>query len=72
MDDPKPTLNRQRYLEVLSRMTPEQRLQKAFELTEFSRRLFEHGLRKRFPDVTEEEFQKLKLERFKRWHSRNS
>ncbi|MDL1891401.1 hypothetical protein FBQ87_00715 [Sphingobacteriales bacterium CHB3] len=63
---------RSKYLEVLKRMTPEQRLLKAFELTEYSRQLFEQGLRRRFPDATEEELRLIRLERYKRWHSRNS
>lgn len=70
--NPKPQLNRRRYLEVLNKMTSEERLQKAFELTEFSRQLFEQGLRKRFPDATEEELRQVRLERFQRWHNRNS
>ncbi len=52
-------------------MSPEQRLLKAFELTEFTRRLFEHGLRKRFPELTEEEFQKKLKERLDKCHNRN-
>ena len=37
----KPQLNRQRYLEVLRSMTPEQKLLKAFELSESSRMITE-------------------------------
>jgi hypothetical protein len=35
----KPRPNHQRYLEILRRMTPERRLLKSFELTEFLRQL---------------------------------
>lgn len=59
------------YLDVLRRMTSEQRLQKAFELSEFTRQLFRHGLRKRFPGVTDEEFQQLFLNRLAKCHNRN-
>lgn len=52
-------------------MSPEQRLLKAFELTEFARRLFEHGLRKRLSELTEEEFQKKLKERLDICHNRN-
>jgi hypothetical protein len=40
-------------------MTPEQRLLKAFELSEFSRQLFKAGLRDRFPEKTEAELHNL-------------
>ena len=49
--DPKPRPNRQLYLDALGRTTPEQRLLKAFELTELSRELLRVGLRQRFPEA---------------------
>lgn len=58
-------------IEILRQMTPEQRLNKAFDLSEFTRGLFKHGLRKRFPDLSEEEFHKLYLERMEKCHNRN-
>ena len=61
--NPKPDPNGKIYLEVLRRMTPEQRLLKAFELSEFTRLLLLHDLRRRFPDASEEEFRKILLER---------
>ena len=39
------------YIETLRRMTPEQRLLKAFELSEMARAVFRDGLRNRFPDL---------------------
>jgi len=66
-----PTKDSRMYLDVLRRMTSEQRLQKAFELSEFTRQLFRHGLRKRFPGVTDEEFQQLFLNRLAKCHNRN-
>ena len=59
------------YIQVLRRMTPEQRLLKAFELSEFSKQLFIHGLRKRFPNLSDEEFKKVLLERLDKCHNRN-
>lgn len=44
-------------------MTPGQRLMKAFELSEFSKQLFIHGLRRRFPEMPEAEFRQLFLKR---------
>jgi hypothetical protein len=69
--NPKPRPNHRKYIEVLRQMTPEQRLRKAFELSAFAKQLFTHGLRKRFPDLTEEEFKKLLLKRLEKCHNRN-
>ena len=69
--DPKPRPNHGRYIQTLRRMTPEQRLLKAFELTEFSRRLFREGLRQRFPDMPEDEFNRLLKKRLDKCHNRN-
>lgn len=70
--DPKPHPNRTRYIETLRRMTPEQRLMKALELSEMSRELTRAGLRERFPNASEDEIQRLFLERLERCRSRNS
>jgi hypothetical protein len=63
--------NHRRYLEVLRRMTPEQRLLKALDLSAFSRDLFVHGLHERFPNLSSEEFHKLLLARLEKCHNRN-
>jgi hypothetical protein len=49
--DPKLRPNHQLYLEALRRLTPEQRLLKAFELTELSRELLRAELRQRFAEA---------------------
>jgi hypothetical protein len=54
--DIKPRPNHKIYIQTLRKMTPAQRLAKAFELSEFSKQLFTHGLRRRFPDMPEPEF----------------
>jgi hypothetical protein len=69
--DIKPRPNHRLYLETLRRMSPEARLMKAFELSRFSNDLFLHGLRKRFPDLSEQDFRKLYLERLNKCHNRN-
>jgi hypothetical protein len=61
--DPKPRPNQQIYLEALRRQSPEQRLLKAFELTDLSRELFRAGLRKRFPDASEAQLHHIYIER---------
>jgi hypothetical protein len=67
--DPKPRPNHQRYLEALRRLTPEQRLLKAFELTELSRELFRAGLKRRFPLADEAELKRIYLERLSACHN---
>ena len=69
--DPKPRPNHKLYLESLRRMSPAQRLAKAFELSEFSKQLFIAGLRKRFPDLSLDEFHALLLDRLAKCHNKN-
>jgi hypothetical protein len=66
----KPQLNHRQYLAALRRLTPEERLRKAFELTEMTRRLFRTGLRKRFPEMSEDELRRLYLRRLAKCHNR--
>ena len=63
--------NHKLYIQVLRRMSPEERLMQAFELTEFSNQLFMAGLRKRFPEMAENELRRLYLERLDKCHNRN-
>ena len=70
--DPKPRPNHRLYLEALRRLTPEQRLLKAFELTDLSRALFRAGLRRRFPEADEAELRRIYLERLEECHNRPS
>jgi hypothetical protein len=69
--DLKPRPNHRLYLQILRRMTPEERLMKAFELSEFSRELFFHGLKRRFPNRSDEEIREIYLERLKKCHNWN-
>lgn len=72
--DLKPEPNRKIYIEILKKMTPEQRLMKSFELTEMSKNLFLQGLKKRFPDKTEKEIKEIKeiyLEKIANCHNQN-
>lgn len=67
----KPQPNHGIYIQSLRRLSPEKKLAKTFELSEMSRRLFREGLRRRFPDLTEDEFHRLYLERLALCHNRN-
>ena len=52
-------------------MTAEERLRKAFELGDFARQLFRHGLRRRFPDLSEAELGRLIRRRLDKCHNRS-
>lgn len=69
--DPKPRPNDALYLEILRRMTPEQRLRKTFELSAMVKELFIQGLRRRHPDLGEAEFHQLMLDQLAKCHNRN-
>jgi hypothetical protein len=69
--DPKPRPNHRLYIQVLRSLTPEQKLAKVFELSAFARSLFVRGLRRRFPDVPEDEFRRILLTRLEKCHNRN-
>jgi hypothetical protein len=69
--NPKARPNHRLYIEALRRMTPEQRLDKAFELTAYSQAVFREGLRRRFSDLPDAEFHQLLLQRLEKCHNRN-
>jgi len=59
------------YINMLRRMSPEERLFKAFEISDFTKKLFVNGLRKRFPDLNDQEFKLLLMKRLDKCHNRN-
>jgi hypothetical protein len=63
--------NHRLYIQALRRMTPNERLQKAFELSELCRMLFLHGLRRRFAGMPEDELMRIYRERLNKCHNRN-
>lgn len=69
--DPKPRPNHRLYIQTLRRMTPEQRLEKAFELSRMTRELFIQGLRERHPTMPDDQFHRLVLKRLSKCHNRN-
>ena len=69
--NPKPRPNHKLYLDVIRKMSPEQRLQKAIELSELARQAARDGLRQRFPDLSEPEFHRLFLKQLEKCHNRN-
>ena len=69
--DPKPRPNHRAYIQTLRRMSAEQRAQKAFELSEFTKQTFLGGLRERFPHLSELDLRHLYLKRLMRCHNQN-
>jgi hypothetical protein len=69
--DPKPRPQHEAYLHVLRALTPQQRLQKAFEMSDFTKALFKQGLRQRFPHFSEMEIHRLFLDRLAKCHNSN-
>lgn len=67
----KPQPNRRRYIESLRAMTPSQRVQKAFELSELTHDLLRAGIAERYPDETPEERHALYLEKLERCRKRS-
>jgi hypothetical protein len=55
--------NHNQYIQALRQMTPQQRLNKAMELSAMTKELFLHGLRNRFPEKNEAEIMKIYIER---------
>ncbi|MBL7993939.1 hypothetical protein JNM05_01075 [bacterium] len=67
----KPNPNHRVYLATLQKMTSEQRLAKAFELSAMTKELFLIGLQKRFSSKSEEEIKTIYLERIAKCYNRN-
>jgi hypothetical protein len=69
--DAKSSANHREVLRALARMTPEERLRQTLELSDFTRRLFKQGLKKRFPKLAPDRLHRLYLERLGGCHNRN-
>jgi hypothetical protein len=63
--------NRQRYHQILKAMSPQDRLMKAFELSELADSAFRAGLKNRYPDRSDDELRQLYLERRLKCHNHN-
>jgi hypothetical protein len=64
--------NRKRYIEILQKMTGEERVRIAFELFEFAKDIMIEGIKAQNPGITPEEIQKEVVWRMMRCHKRNS
>jgi hypothetical protein len=63
--------NHQHTLQILRQMTPAEKLAQVFKLNERTLMLFRIGLRRRFPDLDDAEFEKVYLRMRARCHNRN-
>jgi hypothetical protein len=63
--------NKERYYQILRGMSPQERLEKAFELSDLTHDLFKAGLKNRYPDLATDELKRLYLERLQACHNRN-
>ena len=63
---PKPRPNRARYIQILRKMTPEQRLLKVFEIMNTIDELCKTGIRNLFPQLSEIEQHEIYLQRLEK------
>jgi hypothetical protein len=63
--------NHKIYIQVLRGMSPEKRLLKAFELSEFANQLFIQGLHTRYPNPPDEDLKRIFMERLDKCHNKN-
>ncbi len=54
------------YIKILKKMTPQQRLLRAMELSDLTKSLFITGLKLRYPDYTEDEIKNIYIEKISR------
>lgn len=66
LGDIKPRPNHQRELEILRSLTPAQKLEQVFKLNERTLQLMRAGLRRRFPDLNDQQLHEVYL----RWRER--
>jgi hypothetical protein len=64
--------NRKKYIEILQKMTGEERVRIAFELFEFAKNVMIEGIKAQNPGITPQEIQKEVVRRMLRCHRRNS
>lgn len=69
--DPKKQPNHALYLQILRRMTPEEKILKVFDLNNFGRNLLEAGIRNSHPEFTDAEVEAAVRRRLDSCHNQN-
>ena len=59
------------YISILRKMTPIEKLKKAFELSDFTKKLFYQGLKMRHPELNDRELKELFLKELKKCSNSN-
>ncbi len=57
------------YIKILKKMTSQERLQRALELSDLTKSLFITGLKMRYPDYSEKDIKNLYIEKIYKCHS---
>ena len=63
--------NKERYHEILRSMSPQEKIEKVFELSELANAAFKAGLKSRYPHLSEDELHELYIERRKVCHNQS-
>lgn len=63
--------NHQIYMQTLKKLTPEEKLNIVFGLSQLGRNLFFTGLQARYPDLPKEKVAEIYLQRIYKCHNRN-
>ena len=69
--DIKPRPNHARYINILRKMSADEKVEKVFELNEMAKALRMEGLRREYPSMTDQELTGLYLKSIERCHNRN-
>ena len=71
MSDIKPRPNDGRYQVILRNLSPQQKVEKVFELNELTRQLAKAGIRMRNPGLSDDQIDRMAVEQALKCHNRN-
>jgi hypothetical protein len=63
--------NKQKYHEILKGMSPQEKIEKVFELSDLANAAFFAGLRNRYPQLSDDELKSLYLKKRRACHNQN-
>ena len=59
------------YIQILKKMTPQQRVEKSLELSQMADELAKEGLKKRYPELSSDQIHAMFIEQKIQCHNRN-